>query len=57
LDKKFDAMKSLKGGNNLMNNDELKVGKKYGKRYFGDCMEIMPTIPSKSVDMILCDLP
>ena len=23
----------------------------------GDCLEIMPTIPDKSVDMILCDLP
>lgn len=23
----------------------------------GDCMEIMPTLPDKSVDMILCDLP
>jgi site-specific DNA-methyltransferase (adenine-specific) len=24
---------------------------------YGDCLEIMPNIPSKSVDMILCDLP
>jgi len=23
----------------------------------GDCLEIMPTIPDKSIDMILCDLP
>lgn len=23
----------------------------------GDCMEIMPLIPSQSIDMILCDLP
>lgn len=23
----------------------------------GDCLEIMPTIFEKSVDMILCDLP
>lgn len=23
----------------------------------GDCLEIMPTIPDKSVDMVLCDLP
>ena len=23
----------------------------------GDCLEIMPTLPDKSVDMILCDLP
>lgn len=25
--------------------------------HHGDCLEIMPTIPSGSVDMILCDLP
>lgn len=25
--------------------------------YNGDCMEIMPSIPSRSVDLILCDLP
>lgn len=23
----------------------------------GDCLEIMPTLPSNSVDMVLCDLP
>lgn len=23
----------------------------------GDCLEIMPTLPDKSIDMILCDLP
>jgi len=27
------------------------------KVYHGDCLEIMPLIPEKSVDMILCDLP
>lgn len=27
------------------------------KLYYGDCLEIMPTLPDKSVDMILCDLP
>ena len=27
------------------------------KSYFGDCLEIMPDIPDKSIDMILCDLP
>ena len=27
------------------------------KTYLGDCLEIMPGIPDKSVDMILCDLP
>ena len=25
--------------------------------YKGDCLEIMPSIPDKSIDMILCDLP
>jgi DNA modification methylase len=25
--------------------------------YLGDCLEIMPGIPSKSIDLILCDLP
>jgi len=27
------------------------------KVYLGDCLEIMPSIPDKSIDMILCDLP
>ena len=27
------------------------------KLHFGDCLEIMPEIPDKSIDMILCDLP
>jgi DNA modification methylase len=25
--------------------------------YHGDCLELIPSIPSKSIDMILCDLP
>lgn len=25
--------------------------------HYGCCLEIMPSIPDKSVDMILCDLP
>jgi len=25
--------------------------------YCGDCLEVMPTLPDKSIDMILCDLP
>jgi site-specific DNA-methyltransferase (adenine-specific) len=28
-----------------------------GEVYLGDCLEIMPTLADKSVDMILCDLP
>ena len=27
------------------------------KIYFGDCLEIMKTIPDKSIDLIVCDLP
>jgi DNA modification methylase len=27
------------------------------KIHLGDCLNLMPSIPSKSVDMILCDLP
>ena len=27
------------------------------KVHLGDCVELMPSIPSKSIDMILCDLP
>lgn len=25
--------------------------------YLGDCLDVLPTLPDKSVDMILCDLP
>ena len=28
-----------------------------GEILFGDCLELLPTIPTGSVDMILCDLP
>ena len=27
------------------------------KVIYGDCLEVMPTLPDKSIDMILCDLP
>jgi len=27
------------------------------KIYQGDCLELMPIIPDKTIDMILCDLP
>lgn len=27
------------------------------KLYLGDCLDVMPSIPDKSIDMILCDLP
>jgi DNA modification methylase len=25
--------------------------------YLGDCLEVMPTLPEKSIDLILADLP
>lgn len=25
--------------------------------YLGDCLDVLPTIPDNSVDMVLCDLP
>lgn len=25
--------------------------------YLGDCLDVLPTLPDKSVDMVLCDLP
>jgi len=28
-----------------------------GKLYHGDCLDVMPLLPDKSIDMILCDLP
>ena len=34
----------------------MTTNEKY-KLYHGDCLEVMNEIPSKSVDMILCDLP
>ncbi|HQA53614.1 MAG TPA: site-specific DNA-methyltransferase, partial [Spirochaetota bacterium] len=27
------------------------------KLKLGDCLDIMPSIPDRSIDMILCDLP
>ena len=30
---------------------------KLNTTHFGDCLEIMPGIPDRSIDMILCDLP
>ena len=30
---------------------------KLNKIYQGDCLEVMKSIPDKSIDMILCDLP
>jgi len=36
---------------------EVLSGQIQGKLVVGDCLEVMPLIPDKSIDMILCDLP
>jgi len=35
----------------------LTIDQITNKLFMGDCLEIMPQIPDKSIDMILCDLP
>src|SRR5574337_1787885 len=35
----------------------LSIGGKRMRLELGDCLEVMPSIPDGSVDMILCDLP
>ena len=35
----------------------LPIGEFLDRIIWGDCLEIMPTIPDASIDMILCDLP
>jgi site-specific DNA-methyltransferase (adenine-specific) len=53
LNKNFDAKKpqlKIESGEKTISQFENKVLE-------GDCLEIMKTIPSKSIDMILCDLP
>jgi site-specific DNA-methyltransferase (adenine-specific) len=37
--------------------ETLFFATKNGQLYLGDCLELLPRIPSNSVDMILCDLP
>ena len=36
---------------------QKQVMKEQYELYKGDCLEVMKSIPDKSVDMILCDLP
>ncbi len=33
------------------------MGKSIGQLLQGDCLEVMKTLPDRSVDMVLCDLP
>lgn len=35
----------------------MEAGKPINELYHGDCLEVMKSIPDKSVDLILCDLP
>ncbi|MDR1887715.1 MAG: site-specific DNA-methyltransferase [Prevotellaceae bacterium] len=37
--------------------DKANIGKYINRVIQGDCLEVMPDIPDKSIDMILCDLP
>lgn len=43
-------MKIIPRQNHLFNAPEIEIIQ-------GDCLEVMPTLPEKSIDMILCDLP
>jgi len=40
-----------------MNTILIPIEQTVNKLYQGDCLEIMPDMPDKSIDMILCDLP
>ena len=40
-----------------MERDRSKIEKILNQVFEGDCLEVMPMIPDKSIDMILCDLP
>ncbi len=41
----------------LSKNKEREIASFQNKVIEGDCMEVMQEIPSKSIDMVLCDLP
>jgi site-specific DNA-methyltransferase (adenine-specific) len=53
----FDFM--IFGGNSLGGRVGMStvIAGVQNKVIHGDCLEVMPTIPDKSIDMILCDLP
>jgi len=36
---------------------KMETGENRNKIFLGDCLDLMPEIPDKSIDMILCDLP
>ena len=39
------------------NAQSLQMAVSHSTVFHGDCLEIMKSIPDRSVDMILCDLP
>jgi len=41
----------------LQREEEMYGNKERMKLKLGDCLDIMPSIPDRSIDMILCDLP
>jgi len=45
----------------MLDTDEQKmwygIGTNHSSEHLGDCLELMPLIADKSIDMILCDLP
>jgi len=51
----MDSVRCVFGGEDYTGEGDLF--KKMIKLILGDCLEEMPTLPDKSVDMILCDLP
>ena len=46
-----------KNPKNTTTSQLLQTGVTGSAVFYGDCLEIMKSIPDRSVDMILCDLP
>ena len=40
-----------------MERESVKIENYINQVIMGDCLDVMPSIPNKSIDMILCDLP
>jgi DNA modification methylase len=40
-----------------MEKDGVEIEQYLNQVIKGDCLDVMPSIPDKSMDMILCDLP
>jgi site-specific DNA-methyltransferase (adenine-specific) len=52
-----DLLKKYASEGNRMVKKKNDLIMDINKIYLGDCLDIMPLIPDKSIDMILCDLP